>query len=51
MECDAKITLPPDVIKGEILGCKECSSSFEVADIEKGVSIKPAEIPGEDWGE
>lgn len=51
-ECDARITIPQDVIVGEIIKCKECGSEYEVASIRaNGVRLKSAEVAEEDWGE
>jgi alpha-aminoadipate carrier protein LysW len=44
--------VPDDVVVGEIITCPDCGTDFEVSEVkEKGVSIKPAETVGEDWGE
>jgi alpha-aminoadipate carrier protein LysW len=51
-ECGAAISVPDDVIVGEIVSCKDCSSEYEVAEISGGgVLLKAAEEVGEDWGE
>lgn len=51
-ECGAAISVPEDVIVGEIVSCKECASEYEVAEISTGeVLLKAAEKVGEDWGE
>jgi alpha-aminoadipate/glutamate carrier protein LysW len=51
-ECDADINIPEDAIVGEIVQCKDCSSEYEVATIGGGkVTLKPAEVAEEDWGE
>jgi alpha-aminoadipate carrier protein LysW len=51
-ECGAEIAVPNDVIVGEIVSCKDCSSEYEVAEISGAtVLLKPAEQVGEDWGE
>ena len=51
-ECGAQIAIPNDVIVGEIVSCKDCSSEYEVAEINNGtVLLKPSEQVGEDWGE
>jgi alpha-aminoadipate/glutamate carrier protein LysW len=51
-ECGAGISVPNDAIVGEIISCKDCSSEYEVAEINNGsVMLKPAESVGEDWGE
>ena len=51
-ECDADVTIPADAIVGEIVQCKERSVEYEVASIDGGkVTLKPAEVAEEDWGE
>ncbi len=51
-ECGATIAIPDDVIVGEIVSCKDCSSEYEVAEVANGsVVLKVAEQVGEDWGE
>lgn len=50
--CDAHLTLPDDVISGEIVSCPDCGAEYEVTVTDKGdIELKPAEIEGEDWGE
>jgi len=44
--------VPEDVVVGEILTCPDCGTDFEVSKVRSGgVSLKPAETVGEDWGE
>lgn len=51
-ECGANITIPQDVLVGEIIKCKECGSEYEVASIGGNhVQLKAAEVAEEDWGE
>ena len=52
-ECDAQLAVPADAIKGEIVSCKECGTSFELVMEQSGglVSLRPAELEEEDWGE
>jgi len=52
-ECDAELSIPSDAIQGEIVTCKECSASYELAREQSGglFTLRPAEIEGEDWGE
>lgn len=51
-ECDAEISIPEDAISGEIVSCPDCGLDLEIRFDEKGLlSLKPAEIEGEDWGE
>ncbi|MEM2248152.1 MAG: lysine biosynthesis protein LysW [Candidatus Bathyarchaeia archaeon] len=46
------MSIPEDAISGEIVSCPDCGLDLEVRFDEKGlVSLKPAEIEGEDWGE
>jgi len=51
-ECDADLTIPDDVLDGEIVSCPDCGMDFEASVKKSGeVELKPAEIEGEDWGE
>ena len=51
-ECDGAISLPSDVVVGEIVTCPDCGVDFEVVEIKReDVVIKHAEAVGEDWGE
>ena len=50
-ECDAQINVPDDVVSGEIVTCPDCGLNYEVVKNEDGVTFKPAESIGEDWGE
>jgi alpha-aminoadipate carrier protein LysW len=50
--CGGEIDVPNDAIKGEIVSCPDCGTEYEVVEVkESGVSLKPAEEIGEDWGE
>lgn len=50
-ECGAILDLEDPVIR-EIVECPDCGSELEVISVEKDkVSLKAAEIEGEDWGE
>jgi len=52
LECNADLTIPDDVISGEIVSCPDCGMDFEVSKSDKDdIELKPAEIEGEDWGE
>ncbi len=53
LECDAGLNVPADAIQGEIVSCKDCGASYELtkADGSGTLSIRPAEIEEEDWGE
>ena len=52
-ECDALIEVPADAIQGEVISCKDCGASYEVMkDGSSGqLSIRPADLEEEDWGE
>lgn len=50
VECGAVISLPDDVMQGEILTCGDCGAELEVIALEPlTVDLAPAEM--EDWGE
>lgn len=50
--CDAELTVPEDVVVGEILSCPECGAELEVKQTgEDGVELQELMIEGEDWGE
>jgi alpha-aminoadipate/glutamate carrier protein LysW len=53
LECDATLVIPADAIQGEIITCKDCGTSYELVKDEKSgqLSIRPAELEEEDWGE
>jgi alpha-aminoadipate carrier protein LysW len=51
-ECTAELSIPDDVISGEIISCPDCGMDYEVNITETGsLELSPAEIEGEDWGE
>jgi len=51
-ECGAKIEVPNDVLKGEILTCPDCGLELEVKEINSSsVIVEELWIEGEDWGE
>jgi alpha-aminoadipate/glutamate carrier protein LysW len=52
-ECDAALVIPADAIQGEVVSCKDCGASYEILkDKETGmVSVRPAELEEEDWGQ
>jgi alpha-aminoadipate carrier protein LysW len=46
------LTIPEDVISGEIISCPDCGMDYEARLTDGGkVELIPAEIEGEDWGE
>ena len=49
-ECAADVTLPDDVMEGEIVQCPECGLELEVVQLDPPtLEIAPEEE--EDWGE
>lgn len=49
-ECAANVSLPEDVIEGEIVQCGECGAELEVVDLNPPtLDLAPEEE--EDWGE
>jgi len=49
-ECLAEVTLPADVVEGEIIQCPECGLELEVVGLEPlALDLAPEEE--EDWGE
>ena len=49
-ECAAEVTLPDDVVLGEIVQCAECGVELEV-DSENPWHLVRAPEEEEDWGE
>ncbi|RMF27439.1 MAG: lysine biosynthesis protein LysW [Chloroflexi bacterium] len=49
-ECEAEITLPDDVLVGEIVVCDECGVELEVIALDP-VRLDLAPEVEEDWGE
>ena len=49
-ECEAEITLPDDVVKGEIITCPECGIDLEVISTDPP-QVAQAPEEEEDWGE
>ena len=49
-ECGALVTLPGDVLAGEILSCPECGVELEVTSLDPP-TLAPAPEEEEDWGE
>ncbi|MEM2103300.1 MAG: lysine biosynthesis protein LysW [Candidatus Bathyarchaeia archaeon] len=51
-ECGAKIDVPGDVIKGDIITCPDCGLELEVKNVNGDfVEVEELQIEGEDWGE
>jgi len=53
LECDALLTIPADAIQGEVVSCRDCGASYELVKDESSglLSIRPAQLEEEDWGE
>jgi len=49
-ECAAEVTLPADVMEGEIVPCPECGLELEVVSLEP-LKLEQAPEEEEDWGE
>jgi alpha-aminoadipate carrier protein LysW len=49
-ECAAEISLPDDVMEGEIVQCGECGAELEVVDLDP-LTLDLAPEEEEDWGE
>ena len=49
-ECAADVSLPDDVMDGEIVQCPECGVELEVTSLEPP-TLEPAPEEEEDWGE
>jgi len=52
-ECGAELSVPSDAIQGEVINCKDCSTSYELVRNEGTnlFTLRPAELEEEDWGE
>jgi alpha-aminoadipate carrier protein LysW len=51
-ECGGTLTLPEDVLVGEIVSCPDCGNEFEVKEKKEAeVTLVPAPKVEEDWGE
>ncbi len=49
-ECEADVTLPEDVMEGEIVQCPDCGVELEVISVDPPqLDLAPEEE--EDWGE
>lgn len=50
--CGGNITIPSDIIEGEIVSCSDCGLEFEISEVGgNSVVLKTAEEIKEDWGE
>lgn len=51
-ECGAKINVPNDILKGEVITCPDCGLELEVKEVNtNSVVVEELRIEGEDWGE
>lgn len=50
IECAAEISVPGDVMQGEILTCGDCGAELEVTALEP-LTLELAPMEMEDWGE
>ncbi len=49
-ECAAEVSLPDDVMEGEIVQCADCSAELEVVSLDP-LTLELAPEEEEDWGE
>lgn len=50
VECGAALSVPDNVMRGEILVCQDCGTELEVIELDPlTVDLAPLEM--EDWGE
>lgn len=49
-ECAADVTLPDDVMEGEIIQCGDCGAELEVVSLDPP-TLELAPEEEEDWGE
>jgi lysine biosynthesis protein LysW len=49
--CDALIRIPDDAVRGEIVHCTDCGTSYEIVIEGDSLYLKEAEKIEEDWGE
>jgi len=49
-ECAAELSLPDDVVEGEIIVCGDCGTELEVVEVDPLI-LEPAPEEEEDWGE
>lgn len=50
VECGSPLSVPKDVMYGEVLDCAECGVELVVQDVEK-MELKAVETTDEDWGQ
>jgi alpha-aminoadipate carrier protein LysW len=50
-ECGGSVSVPHDVMIGEILSCPDCGAELEVQTVEPSVTVALAPDVQEDWGE
>ncbi|MCK6629947.1 MAG: lysine biosynthesis protein LysW [Anaerolineae bacterium] len=49
-ECAAEVSLPDDVMEGEIIQCPDCGAELEVVNLDPP-TLELAPEEEEDWGE
>lgn len=49
-ECAAEVSLPNDVMEGEIIQCPDCGAELEVVNVDPP-TLELAPEEEEDWGE
>ncbi len=49
-ECGAVLSVPADVMQGEILPCVDCGAELEVIEVDP-LTVELAPMEMEDWGE
>ena len=51
-DCEAEISVPDDVMLGEVLSCPQCGLELEVKEVGGShIEVQELQIEGEDWGE
>ena len=50
-DCEAAVSVPNDVVDGEIVTCPDCGLDLQVQASGQTHSIKPLVLEKEDWGE
>ncbi len=48
--CDGQVSLPEDVVQGELIECSECGTELEITSVEP-LQLQEAPQEEEDWGE
>ena len=48
--CEASVSLPADVMQGEVLACDDCGAELELLTLDP-LNLQEAPEVAEDWGE